>query len=84
MDASIQKKVESHSDEQLAGTVKDVIKWLTTIPPETITVTVKNGWINLGGEVDWFEQRNTLEEIMRRLPGVKGVTNAITLKSSRA
>ena len=84
MNASIQGNIEAHSDVQIASTTKDVIKWLTTIPPETITVTVKNGWLNLGGEVDWFEQRNILEGIVRRLPGVKGVTNSITLKSSRA
>ena len=84
MNASIQGKIGAHSDDRIAGQTKDVIKWLTTIPPETITVTVKNGWLNLGGEVDWFEQRNILEEIVRRLPGVKGVTNSITLKSSRA
>jgi osmotically-inducible protein OsmY len=40
---------------------------------------VDNGWITLEGEVEWFYQKEGAERAVRRLTGVRGVANAITL-----
>ena len=60
-------------DAELATAAADAIECLTTIPLETIQVTARNGWLQLEGTVAREQQRITLEEVTRRLPGVRGV-----------
>jgi osmotically-inducible protein OsmY len=45
-----------------------------------IRVVVKDGWVTLEGWVEWNYQRDRAEEAVRRLRGVKGVTNLIQLQ----
>ena len=69
------------TDLDLAAAAVDAIEWLTTVPQETIKVTVRNGWLYLEGTVDWRHQRTTVEEVTRHLPGVQGVIDSITINS---
>ena len=41
---------------------------------------VEKGWINLTGEVEWFYQKDAAEQDVRRLFGVLGVSNEISIK----
>jgi osmotically-inducible protein OsmY len=50
------------------------------IPTEKIHVTVSKGWVTLKGEVEWGFQRADAERVIRRITGVRGVTNLITVK----
>ena len=50
--------------------------------PTTVQATVENGWVTLTGSVTWEYQRNSAEDSVRYLPGVKGVSNNVTLKPS--
>ena len=43
-------------------------------------MTVDKGWVTVKGEVEWQYQRQEVERVIRRLWGVKGVSNLITLK----
>ncbi len=43
-------------------------------------MVVKNGWITLEGQVEWQYQKSTAESAVRRIKGVKGVSNLIMLK----
>jgi osmotically-inducible protein OsmY len=43
-------------------------------------VTVSKGWVTLRGEVRWRYQKRAAERTVRRLPGVRGVTNLITIR----
>src|ERR1043166_10063491 len=72
------------TDSELAASAVDAIEWLTTIPQECIRVRARNGWLNLEGAVEWEHQRNTVEEVTRHLPGVKGVVNAIAIQAEAA
>ena len=47
---------------------------------EKIRVIVKNGWLTLEGEVEWHYQQERAEEAVRRVRGVKSVTNLIQVK----
>jgi osmotically-inducible protein OsmY len=47
---------------------------------DRIRVIVKSGWVTLEGEVEWNYQRERAEEAVRRVRGVKGVTNSIEVK----
>ena len=50
------------------------------MPVEKLDVTVSKGWVTLKGEVEWQFQKQDAERVVRRLSGVKGVTNLITVK----
>jgi osmotically-inducible protein OsmY len=45
---------------------------------------VENGWISLEGEVEWQYQRQAAATAVRRIQGVKGVSNTILLKPRAA
>ena len=47
---------------------------------ENIKVTVRDGWVTLEGRAEWQYQKNTAENAVRRVRGVKGVSNMIALK----
>ena len=67
-------------DEDIALRALNVISWDTTLPADEIKVHVQKGWITLTGEVDWQFQRQGAEHAVRRLTGVLGVYNWITVK----
>jgi osmotically-inducible protein OsmY len=50
------------------------------ISSEHIKITVKGGWVTLEGQVEWQYQRQTAENAVRRIKGVKGISNLIQLK----
>jgi osmotically-inducible protein OsmY len=47
---------------------------------DRLDVTVSKGWVTLKGEVQWQVEKEDAERAVRRLTGVKGVTNLITVK----
>ena len=47
---------------------------------EKIRAVVTKGWLTLEGEVEWYYQRQRAEEAVRRVRGVRGVTNSIEIK----
>jgi osmotically-inducible protein OsmY len=69
------------TDSEIAAAAVNALKWDTSVPGEAITVTVRNGWITLEGEVEWFYQKDAAERAVRLLKGVKGVVNNIKVKS---
>ena len=69
-------------DRQIAEDAVDAIKSELPLASENIKPVVRNGWITLEGEVQWDFQRRTAESAARRVPGVKGVVNLITVKPS--
>lgn len=68
------------ADDQIAKRALDILSWNTTIPKDRILVSVQKGWVSLSGQVDWWYQRADAENAVRRLSGVMGVANAITVK----
>jgi osmotically-inducible protein OsmY len=68
------------ADDQIAKRVLDVIAWDSTIPKGKITVKVQSGIVTLSGEVDWFFQRDDAQNAVRKLTGVKAISNLVTIK----
>jgi VCBS repeat-containing protein len=69
------------TDGEIAAAAANQINWSsTTILPEGIQVTVREGRITLEGEVEWWYQKSSAETAVQHLAGVKGVTNLITIK----
>jgi osmotically-inducible protein OsmY len=72
--------IDERPDPEIA---RDAIARIKTELPyswEKIRVIAKNGWLTLEGEVEWNYQRERAEEAVRRVRGVKGVTNSIEVK----
>lgn len=68
------------TDADIAAAVIRALEWDAAIDPERIDVTVSNGWVTLRGEVDWGFQRADAERVVRRITGVRGVSNLITVR----
>jgi osmotically-inducible protein OsmY len=68
------------TDADLAQAAVRALEWDAFLSPEKIDVTVSKGWVTLKGEVEWQFQRQDAERVVRRLTGVKGVTNLISIK----
>jgi osmotically-inducible protein OsmY len=68
------------TDGEIAAAAAHKIAWATTIPTGTVEITVRNGWIILEGEVEWWYQKNAAEIVMRSISGVHGISNSISIK----
>ena len=79
----IEVKLPSGSDRldpEIAQDAVAALKRELPISSEHIKAVVRNGWITLEGNVQWDFQRRMAEGAVRRIPGVKGVSNLITVK----
>jgi osmotically-inducible protein OsmY len=68
------------SDSDIAAAAVHALQWDAFVPVEKVKVTVSKGWVTLDGEVDWQYQKEDAERVIRRLTGVKGVTNLTKVK----
>lgn len=69
-------------DPEIARAAVSALKGELPYSHEKIKVVVKEGWVTLEGEAEWQYQRDRAETAVRRLLGVKGVSNLIQLKPS--
>jgi osmotically-inducible protein OsmY len=77
----IEVKVASErTDTDIAAAAVRALEWDAAVSIDKLDVTVSKGWVTLKGEVEWRFQRQDAERVVRRLTGVKGVTNLITVK----
>jgi osmotically-inducible protein OsmY len=72
--------VDERPDPEIARDAVSAIKSQLPISSEHIKVVVKNGWVTLEGQAEWQYQKSTAENAVRRIKGVKGVSNLIMLK----
>jgi osmotically-inducible protein OsmY len=68
------------SDDGIALAILDRLAWDTSIPKDSIAVRVEQGWVTLSGEVGWNYQREAATQQVRRLHGVIGVSNQVSIK----
>lgn len=68
------------ADDQIASRAVDILSWSALVPKNKIRIAVHDGSVTLSGEVDWQYERAAAENEVRRLTGVVGVINQITLK----
>lgn len=70
-------------DTDIAAAVRNALEWDALVPNELIQSTVSDGWVTLDGEVDYLRERTDAEKAIRRLSGVVGVTNNITIRKQK-
>jgi osmotically-inducible protein OsmY len=68
------------TDPEIAAAVLRALEWDAFVPTDQLKVTVSKGWVTLEGEVAWEYQKEDAERVVRRITGVKGVINLITVK----
>ena len=67
------------NDTEIAASARRALEWDALVPVDRIQVSVSKGWVTLNGEVEWAFQRDDAERVVRRLSGVRGVSNLITI-----
>lgn len=68
------------SDTELARAVRSALEWDALVPDDQIQSTVSDGWVTLEGEVNNGRERADAESAIRRLTGVVGLSNKITIR----
>lgn len=68
------------TDSEIATAASRALEWDAFVPVERLEVTVANGWLTLRGEVEQGHQKRAAERAVRRLTGVRGVTNLIAVR----
>jgi osmotically-inducible protein OsmY len=72
--------IDQRPDPDIARDAVAALKAQLAYSWEAIKVLVHSGWVTLEGQVEWNYQRDRAEQSVRRIKGVKGVTNSIQLK----
>jgi osmotically-inducible protein OsmY len=72
---------EERTDAEIAAAAAKALEWDALLPPDKVQVTVSKGWVTLKGTVEWQYQRDESERVVRRLTGVKGVTNLVSISA---
>ncbi len=71
---------EPISDSAIAADAARMIQESLILPKDSIIIIVEDGWVTLEGILHWNYQRETARHLVKDLPGVRGVTNAIRLQ----
>jgi osmotically-inducible protein OsmY len=72
--------VDRRPDPEIARDAVAAINSEFPYAHQLIKTVVRNGWVTLEGEVEWNYQRERAESAVRRIKGVKGLSNMLTLK----
>ena len=67
-------------DPEIARDAVEEIQKNLPYASDHIGVVVRDGWVTLEGSVEWNYQRERAAQVVRRVRGVKGITNLIELQ----
>ena len=70
-----------YSDTDIAKAAVEALRSDVTVPADRVKVKVDKGWVTLTGDVYGDFQRRAAERAVRNLPGVRGVSNLIAIKT---
>jgi osmotically-inducible protein OsmY len=68
-------------DADLAAAITRALEWDAFVPLDKLEITVTRGWVTLKGEVPRQYQKADAERMVRRLAGVRGITNQIAVQA---
>src|SRR4051812_44198235 len=72
--------IDQRPDPDIARDAVAALKSELPISHDKIKIIVKDGWITLEGVAEWQYQKTAAESAVRKVKGVKAVTNVITVK----
>ena len=74
----------TQTDDAIAAAAVACLSSDIFVPKDAVQVMVEDGRVSLTGQVDWWFQRDAVEQDIRPLPGVVGVSNQTTIRSRAA
>lgn len=66
-------------DTKIAQAVRTALVWDSVVPEQRIDSIVRNGVVTLRGTVDYWYQRKSAVDVTKRITGVTGVNDHITI-----
>lgn len=72
--------IGQRTDTEVAGAVRNALRWNSAVNEDQIEVKVDNGWVYLDGKVDFEYEKRYAQECVEDLVGVRGVANNIMIK----
>jgi len=72
------------SDSHIARVVVATLEQNAMLPEGAVWVRVSDGWVTLKGQVNWSSQRAAATVLARCIPGVRGVTDSLSVTPSLA
>jgi osmotically-inducible protein OsmY len=66
-------------DSLIAEAAANALVWYRAVPHDAVQVIVRDGWVTLTGTVARMSERGAAERAIRRLRGVRGISNAVTV-----
>lgn len=73
--------MHARDDADIARAASAALYW-DTLLPGSIQIVVRDGFVALSGEVQWNYQREEAEEVVRRIAGVRGISNLIAIRQA--
>lgn len=64
----------------LPARILNTLYWDLAVPSDHLSVTLERDLVTISGAVAYSYQKSSAEADVRRVPGVRGVTNAIEIK----
>jgi osmotically-inducible protein OsmY len=68
------------ADDEIAQRIVHILAWDVEVPKNAVQAVVRDGWVTLSGTVEWNFQRRAAEDDVRKLSGIRGVTNEIVIE----
>jgi len=69
-------------DAEIATAAAYALKVNWQVPRDKVKVKVKEGWVTLTGALKWNYEREAAQNAMHPLPGIRGITNCIIIKTA--
>jgi osmotically-inducible protein OsmY len=77
----IEVRVPQHDQRPDADIARDAVVAIQHwVPAGNVRPIIRNGWVTLEGDVQWHFQSQDAQDAVRRLKGVRNVTNEIQIK----
>ncbi|TYC10568.1 BON domain-containing protein [Bizionia gelidisalsuginis] len=70
------------TDVEIAKAIVKAFEWNTAVPEDKVSIEVRDGWVNLSGEVDSAFQKDAAARVVKNITGLKWVNNVITIKQA--
>jgi osmotically-inducible protein OsmY len=67
------------TDADIAAAARRALEWDAILPVDRIKLSVSKGMVTLEGDVNWHFEKEDAERVVRRLTGVRGVINLLTV-----
>lgn len=84
---AVEVRLPVHSrrtDAEIARAAANALAWNAFVPLDAVKVRVENAWVTLEGVVTAPHEKSAAGEAVRRLIGVRGVTNLVSLRTEVA